>query len=872
MVAAIVCAVSCGDPNDPTVVDPESISTVKTSYIIGSEGGRLEVSVLTNVDITVECAEPWVECVVTKAAENKTVKVTVQENTSTDRRSAKITVKGKEKSIEITLVQDGAEPEPVEPDVLEAGTTAYSVPAEGGEINVAVTTNVDMTVTTDSSWIKYTSTKAASQKTVCFTVEANTAYEARTGKATISGGDKTVEIVFNQDAAEEPDPDQLTVSQTEYTVGSDGGSVEVKVSTNCESVSATVDQTWAKFVETKAKRAVVDKTLTFSVEANTANEERSFTATITAGDQTATVTVKQAAAEKPVEPDEPTEDPVLSAGQATYDVPAEGQDIVVEVTTNIDYTVTCDATWITKVETKASRVDRLTFTVAPNTVEESRSAQIKFDYGEISVTVTVNQEAYVAPEPDPELTLSDTELTVDAEGGDVFVDVTANFDVTVTNSYDWISYNVLDGTYVFTAAANDSEEERQAVISFACKELVKSVTIIQAGAELGDDPLNVGSDLSKNETANTYVVLKAGSYSFRADVMGNGEEGFLEEWTDAIAENSSIDYKLYPAEAEDTKIVTRNNKSAEVLWCDGDCVSDVALSEDKKTITFKANGNEGAALIALKDKSGIIVWSWMIWCTDRPEEFEYLTSEGNTVSVMDRNLGAVSADPADGTKTYGYYFQGGRKDPLKGNALYENNAETSIEYSVMNPTVPFFGISAAKGDNEWFNGKFAAFTPDLWGDHYYPVSHSRNCIEMTDIYELKKTIYDPCPPGYIIPTEEVWLGYSDLAKSYEMTDNGTYLTVENGKTFFPYTGIMNAAAVVGSNENPDDLGAGLVRYSKVWSSTSCNYAGSWIGTKVKNIYYFNGGLLLDLTTGLATETQLRFRAIPVRCMRIPAAE
>ena len=83
MVAAIVCAVSCGDPEGPAVVDPESISTVKTSYIIGSEGGRLEVSVLTNVDITVECAEPWVECVVTKAAENRTVKVTVQENPST---------------------------------------------------------------------------------------------------------------------------------------------------------------------------------------------------------------------------------------------------------------------------------------------------------------------------------------------------------------------------------------------------------------------------------------------------------------------------------------------------------------------------------------------------------------------------------------------------------------------------------------------------------------------------------------------------------------------------------------------------------------------------------------------------------------------
>ena len=40
LLALIVCAVSCGDPEDPTVVDPESISTVKTSYTIGASSIR----------------------------------------------------------------------------------------------------------------------------------------------------------------------------------------------------------------------------------------------------------------------------------------------------------------------------------------------------------------------------------------------------------------------------------------------------------------------------------------------------------------------------------------------------------------------------------------------------------------------------------------------------------------------------------------------------------------------------------------------------------------------------------------------------------------------------------------------------------------
>ena len=123
MFAVIACTVSC-KPSDDPVAEQESLNGIKTAYTIGAEGGSLEMQVSANVDFTVTPADSWVKYTTTKSVETKTIVVTVEPNTSTDSRSTKVTVKGKEKQIEITITQEGAAP--AEPDVLEAGTTTYS--------------------------------------------------------------------------------------------------------------------------------------------------------------------------------------------------------------------------------------------------------------------------------------------------------------------------------------------------------------------------------------------------------------------------------------------------------------------------------------------------------------------------------------------------------------------------------------------------------------------------------------------------------------------------------------------------------------------------------------------------------------------------
>lgn len=215
-------------------------------------------------------------------------------------------------------------------------------------------------------------------------------------------------------------------------------------------------------------------------------------------------------------------------------------------------------------------------------------------------------------------------------------------------------------------------------------------------------------DLSRNGTANCYIVSDPGVYSFDATVIGNGLFGLIER-----AGFHTDDPTISP-------------EYVEVLWQDrDDVVSDVKLIDGK--VRFISSGTEGNVLIAVKDASGVILWSWHIWVTDRPKEHQYVNSTGN-YTVLDRNLGAIRADRGTGDEwmdASGLMYQWGRKDPFAvkndGTRLYNTgyNSKISVETSITAPT-SFVSIY-----DPWNEGD----NVNLWTD-------------------FQKTIYDPCPSGY----------------------------------------------------------------------------------------------------------------------------
>lgn len=146
---------------------------------------------------------------------------------------------------------------------------------------------------------------------------------------------------------------------------------------------------------------------------------------------------------------------------------AEGGDFTIELKTNIDFQLTISDDWIQHVSTKAYTGKTLTFTASPNEGIEKREGSIIIQGGEFSETVKVYQSG-----SKPSLVISKNEYLVEAEGGDIIVEVASNVSVQmiIPDGVDWISENstksVSTSTFHLDIAANEAPNPRSAVITF----------------------------------------------------------------------------------------------------------------------------------------------------------------------------------------------------------------------------------------------------------------------------------------------------------------------------------------------------------------------------------------------------------------------
>lgn len=275
------------------------------------------------------------------------------------------------------------------------------------------------------------------------------------------------------------------------------------------------------------------------------------------------------------------------------------------------------------------------------------------------------------------------------------------------------------------------------------------------------------TDLSANGTANCYMVSpEAGHYEFDATVIGNGKAGILDNTFHTQNPNIS------PA-------------SAEVLWefqynklqRFGDAY--YPMKETKSIISFieyykesgkvhiVTTGEKGNALIAVKDANGNILWSWHIWCTEAPEEQNYIVTlpkgDGSDYQIeyiaLDRNIGATRADRGteehDWLEAVGFAYQWGRKDPLYDGCSRHYNTSVNMEYTISHPT-EFIEY------HDWMS----PLIPNAWSPE-------------------SKSIYDPCPQGYRVPPSELWTSMTVVSgtpdKGYDYKTDGT------NSSYYPYT-------------------------------------------------------------------------------------
>lgn len=342
------------------------------------------------------------------------------------------------------------------------------------------------------------------------------------------------------------------------------------------------------------------------------------------------------------------------------------------------------------------------------------------------------------------------------------------------------------------------------------------------------------------EYANCYVItpedmkipgsstnLYDGFY-FNALKPGRGDKGMI-EGTSAQLYPDNIEFKPH---------------TAKVLWQDQPyLITHVELIHDHVRFALNpqcqspTNRLCGNAVIAIYDEAGEIIWSWHIWVTDQIKDITYNSlrfldvedaynfgdniynpnnaqqKQLSNITMMNMNLGATKATwngINDILKTYGLYYQWGRKDPTPGPPSYnyaqadlltstyyymdQGNRNKVYEIFESNPIVKTgamdpLGLVAPSQISETYPNDWLYSSIDyLWG--YSPVEKK----------VVKKTIYDPCPYGYRVADDELWALFynaqnmrndvnireSDASMGYIITGTGT--NSSSGENWFPFTG------------------------------------------------------------------------------------
>ena len=268
-------------------------------------------------------------------------------------------------------------------------------------------------------------------------------------------------------------------------------------------------------------------------------------------------------------------------------------------------------------------------------------------------------------------------------------------------------------------------------------------------------------NLSVKGVANCYIVSKRGSYKFLT-VKGNSSDN------------------------------VGDVKSVEVLWesfgtstapKEGDLIKSVSYTDGHVTFQTADTFKEGNAVIAAKDASGKILWSWHIWLTDQPGKCVYANNAG---TMMDRNLGATSATPGE-VGVLGLLYQWGRKDPFLGSSSISDDAEAKS--TITWPSA--VSSSSSCGTIAYATEHPTTFIAnnDANEDWYYSGTSSTDDTR----WQSTKTIYDPCPAGWRVPdggSNGVWNKAGFKGQSYDSSDEGMLFGsgISSPATWYPAAG------------------------------------------------------------------------------------
>ena len=377
---------------------------------------------------------------------------------------------------------------------------------------------------------------------------------------------------------------------------------------------------------------------------------------------------------------------------------------------------------------------------------------------------------------------------------------------------------------------------------------------------------------TQRNTANCYLVNASGTYTLPL-VYGNAIKnggpntaaytstksgtniltGFVNHLGDAISEPYIYDNPgCTPADAC-------------LVWQDAEgLVQNVSLTADKQNISFevpKATIRQGNAIVAVRDASGMIMWSWHIWVTDYRlgSDLRAVTNfqsvryyfmpvnlgwcDGDTTDHAGRNIWVKLTQAETGlSKVFtldqlaqtiiGFgnnpYYQWGRKDPMLPGVYQANGTSTADKGCYTESDKPEYAFNTTSMNssliNEYIQNPHCYNANSGMDGVYYNLWSADNTLTTVNDERVVKTVYDPSPVGYCIPPSAAFTGFLYNGSSIINSNGIGYGTQINStcqssaeysadRGFYFYCNKMNGEGVFDPNGGTIFFPASGFRYS-----------------------------------------------------------
>ncbi|MBR4047265.1 MAG: leucine-rich repeat protein [Bacteroides sp.] len=489
----------------------DALTVTASTFEVAAEGGEVKIEVKANINFEYtieEAAKDWVTPATTRALKTSTLVFKVAENSNTQKREAKITIKSGEFSETVTIYQSGTEP------TIVISKNEYVVSAEGEVINVEVKSNVDVSVElpADAGWITENKTRATSTNTYSFDIAASQEYEQRSADIRFTNKENNLSEVVKVIQAQK---DAIVIAKDSYTVENKGGQIEIEIGHNVE-FDVSIDVYWINEANT---RAFTTETLLFNVDENKTNDNREGTIKFTSKDGAISQVVKVYQAQEDA----------LIISKKDIVVSEESGTLSFEIQTNVDFKVSePNVSWLRAVTTRGLTTHTLRYEYDANTGYDSREAQIvvtntKNNKSETIIVTQTQKDAIV---------LAKESYAVENKGGQIEIEIGHNVEFDVAIDVDWINKvetrAFTTETLLFNVDENKTNDNREGTIKFTSKDgAISQVVKVCQAQETEIDPTAIPDNeiwyvMSDGSVYDVYQTTKKyGHQPFDAKVISN---------------------------------------------------------------------------------------------------------------------------------------------------------------------------------------------------------------------------------------------------------------------------------------------------------------------------------------------------------------